>query len=189
MAEQDLCTLADMNPRAFWKSFTERQAQHNAIIRPAWKESLQTLYRAPAEAHAAQQTNSEATTVSPIQPQCPLSMPASHPAPPSPTSDPLNADITHEEVEAALKRLKQNKAAGIKAEFILDAASILLTPFGDDFQPDLGKGCPAPSWCIGLIHPIFKAGDKDDPGNYRGITVVFILSKLYAMVLEARATA
>ena len=40
-----------------------------------------------------------------------------------------------------------------------------------------------------VIHPIFKAGDKDDPGNYRGITVVVILSKLYAMVLEARATA
>ena len=50
------------------------------------------------------------------------------------------------------------------------------------------KGVP-PSWCIGLIHPIFKAGDRDDPGNYRGITVAVILSKLYAMVLEARATA
>ena len=32
---------------------------------------------------------------------------------------------------------------------------------------------------------IFKAEDEDDPGNYRGITVVGILSKLYAMVLEA----
>ncbi len=56
------------------------------------------------------------------------------------------------------------------------------------FNQILEKGVP-PSWCIGLIHPIFKAGDKDDPGNYRGITVVVILSKLYAMVLEARATA
>lgn len=118
-------------------------------------------------------------------------MPASHPSSPTPTSDPLNADITHEEVEAALKRLKRNKAAGvdgIKAEFILDAASILLTPLVMTFNQILEKGVP-PSWCIGLIHPIFKAGDKDDPGNYRGITVVVILSKLYAMVLEARATA
>ena len=39
-----------------------------------------------------------------------------------------------------------------------------------------------------LIHPIFKAGDPSDPGNYRGITVVVILAKLYAMVLEARAS-
>ena len=56
------------------------------------------------------------------------------------------------------------------------------------FNQILEKGV-APSWCIGLIHPIFKAGDKDDPGNYRGIMVVVILSKLYAVVLEARATA
>ena len=46
-----------------------------------------------------------------------------------------------------------------------------------------------PAWCTGLIHPIFKSGDPDDPGNYRGITVVVILAKLYAMVLEARASA
>ena len=51
------------------------------------------------------------------------------------------------------------------------------------FNQILQKGVP-PSWCIGLIHLIFKAGDKDDPGNYRGITMVVILSKLYAMVLE-----
>ena len=45
-----------------------------------------------------------------------------------------------------------------------------------------------PAWCTGLIHPIYKAGDPNDPGNYRGITVVVILAKLYAMVLEARAS-
>ena len=110
-------------------------------------------------------------------------MPASHPASPSPTSDPLNADITHEEVEAALKRLKRNKAAGvdgIKAEFILDAASVLLTPLVMTFNQILEKGVP-PSWCIGLIHPIFKAGDNKDPGNQRGITVIVILSKQSSM--------
>ena len=130
------------------------------------------------KAHAAQQINSEATMVNPIQPQCPLPMPASQSASPSPTSDSLNADITHEEVEAALKRLKRNKMAGvdgIKAEFILDAASILLTPLLMTFNQILEHGVP-PSWCIGLIHPIFKAGDKDDPDNYRDIGVVVILS-------------
>ena len=103
----------------------------------------------------------------------------------------MNADITCEEVEAALKRLKRNKAAGvdgIRAEFILDASAILLDPLAQTFNQVLNKGVP-PSWCVGLIHPIYKAGDQNDPGNYRGITVVVILSKLYAMVLETRATA
>ena len=101
----------------------------------------------------------------------------------------------HEEVEAALKRLKRNKAAGvdgIKAEFILDAADLLVTPLVLTFNQILDKGvCPSGggSWCIGLIHLTYKAGDRDDPGNYRGITVVVTLFKLYAMILEARATA
>ena len=118
-------------------------------------------------------------------------MPAPCHASPAPSSDQLNADNMHEEVEAALKRLKQNRAAavdGIKAEFILDAADLLIMPLVLTFNHILDRGVP-PSWCIGLIHPIYKAGDRDDPGNYRGITVVVILSQIYAMILEARATA
>ena len=75
----------------------------------------------------------------------------------------------------------------MRAEFILDATTILLTPLVLIFNQILNKGVT--SWCIGLVHPIFKAGGKEDPSNYRGITVVVILLKLYAMVLEARATA
>ena len=63
-----------------------------------------------------------------------------------------------------------------------------MNPLVRTFNQILDKGVP-PSWCIGLIHPIYKAGDRDDPGNHRGITVIGILAKLYAMVLEARATA
>ena len=42
---------------------------------------------------------------------------------------------------------------------------------------------------MGVIHPIFKSGDENDPGNYRGITVTAILAKLFAMVLESRMSA
>ena len=49
------------------------------------------------------------------------------------------------------------------------------------------RDAPA-SWCDGVIHPLFKAGDGNDPGNYGGIIAGVILAKLYAMFLEARAT-
>ena len=103
----------------------------------------------------------------------------------------LNADITREEVSAALKRLKRNRAAGvdgIKAEFILDASKMLLDLLVITFNQALEHGVPA-AWCVRVIHPIFKAGDRKDLGNYRSFTVVVILAKLYAMMLEARATA
>ena len=129
--------------------------------------------------------------MNPIQTQNPCPTPPPPDTPSEQHIDFLNADITCEEVYAALKRLKRNKAAGvdgIKAEFILDAADLLLTPLVMTFNQVLQRGVPA-SWCVGVVHPIFKAGDRDDPGNYRGIRVVVILAKLYAMVIESRATA
>ncbi len=88
------------------------------------------------------------------------------------------------------RRLKWNKAAGIdgiRAEHILDASEVLLDPLVQTFNQLLNKGVP-PSWCTGLLHPIFKAGDSEDAGNYRGITVVVIIAILFAMVLESRAS-
>ena len=130
------------------------------------------------------------STNTPVNPpQSPNPAPSAQDAPES-TFDFLNADIDQEEVEAALKRLKRNKAAGvdgIRAEFILDAVDLLLVPLVQTFNQLLNEGVPV-AWSTGLIHPIFKAGDPNDPGNYRGITVIVVLAKLYAMVLEARAS-
>ena len=129
--------------------------------------------------------------MNPIQPASPEPSPFASEATAQSPADLLNADITYQDVEAALKRLKRHKAAGvdgIKADFILKASAILMTPLVRTLNQILTQGVP-PCWCIGLIHPIYEAGDKDDPGNYRGITVVVILAKLYAMVLEARASA
>ena len=98
-----------------------------------------------------------------------------------PAIDFLNAEITHEDV-IALKRLKRNKAAGvdgIRAELNQDASEVLLDPLMQTFNQVLTSGVPS-AWCTGLIHPILNAGDPDAPGNYRGITVVVILAKLYA---------
>ena len=95
----------------------------------------------------------------------------------------MNAEIS------ALKHLKWTKAAGvdgIRAEFILDAVDMLLGPLVQTFNQVLNNGVP-PAWCTGLIKHISKAGDPNDPENYKGITVIVILAKL-AMVLEARAS-
>ena len=42
------------------------------------------------------------------------------------------------------------------------------------------------NWCQGLITPIFKCGDKNDPNNYRGICVSSCLGKLYCSILNQR---
>ena len=41
-------------------------------------------------------------------------------------------------------------------------------------------------WTRGIIFPIYKDGDKRDPLNYRGITVLSIVVKVYAQIINDR---
>ena len=68
---------------------------------------------------------------------------------------------------------------GIKAEYLIDAEDFLLEPLTVSFNQMLICGVPQ-SWCSGVIHPIFKSGDANDPSNYCGITVTSVLAKLFA---------
>ena len=39
-------------------------------------------------------------------------------------------------------------------------------------------------WCIGLIKPIHKRGVKSDPNNYRGITLLNVMGKIFSAVIR-----
>ena len=41
-------------------------------------------------------------------------------------------------------------------------------------------------WRKGLIVNLFKKGDREDPGNYRGITFLSVVGKLVCTVLKNR---
>ena len=43
-----------------------------------------------------------------------------------------------------------------------------------------------PQWREGLIVNLFKKGDKEDPGNYRGITLLSVAGKVFCKVLNNR---
>ena len=42
------------------------------------------------------------------------------------------------------------------------------------------------SWATGTIIPIFKSGEKNQPNNYRGITLLPILAKLFTSIIAER---
>ena len=50
------------------------------------------------------------------------------------------------------------------------------------------KGEYPENWGRGIIIPIFKGGNLDDPSNYRGITLINIISKIYSTILLNRLT-
>ena len=107
-----------------------------------WKASFEALYKAP------EAPSTSPVLASPVNSFQPAGSPTMH-ASPSDALEPacgfLNDDITHEEVKAALKRLKRNKAAGldgIKTEFIMDASEALLDPLVTTFNQVLNEGVP-----------------------------------------------
>ena len=103
------------------------------------------------------------------------------------TDDPIEFD----ELEGAISSLKREKSAGedlILNEFILNAPRhvklVMLMIFNNIL---LLEYFPS-SWAVGNIVPIFKSGDKNDTNNYRGITILSCMGKLFTKILNNRLT-
>ena len=104
--------------------------------------------------------------------------------------DGINNPITSEEVKRSLKSLKQHKACGtdqIINEFLQATQNKMLSIYVNLFNCVLFSGTIPEDWTVGIINPIFKRkGDKMKPENYRGITVLSCLGKLFTSVLNNR---
>ena len=50
----------------------------------------------------------------------------------------------------------------------------------------LHSGTVPSTWCDGLITPIYKSGNKQEPSNYHGICVSSCLGKLFCSILNQR---
>ena len=97
----------------------------------------------------------------------------------------LNQLFTVNEIKTQIKRLKSRKACGIDNiinEFLKNCPPDMLTIITRIFNIVLISSIVPYCWCIGMIQPIFKRkGSPDDPDNYRGITLLSCVAKLYCL--------
>ena len=56
------------------------------------------------------------------------------------------------------------------------------------FNEILKSGIYPTSWKVSHLTAIFKAGDVEDPNNYRGVAVADCLSKLFCKIFDTRIT-
>ena len=95
--------------------------------------------------------------------------------------------ITHEELKQAAHILKPGKATGID-RISNEMISCLLTNYPDIIIKLLNYIMQTndiiPEWVLGVIVPIHKKGPKNNPSNYRGITLMSCLGKLFLTVLK-----
>ena len=101
----------------------------------------------------------------------------------------LNRDISEEEVNAALHKLKTGKASGIdgiSAEMLRNGTSEVNNFLFKLFSTIFNKGIYPQVWAKAIIIPIHKKGDPENVDNYRGVSSISILSKCYTSILNAR---
>ena len=103
----------------------------------------------------------------------------------------LDAPMTMEELEKGIKDLKSEKASGVDLilnEFIVNASysikCLILLIFNNILLLEYFPDC----WAKGDIIPIFKKGDINSANNYRGITLLSCLGKLFTRMMNTRLT-
>ena len=89
--------------------------------------------------------------------------------------------ISCESVTKKIKELKPNKAVGldkVSSRMLKDAADIVAPSLTSLFNISINNGCFLSTWKLAKISPLFKKGSKQDPSNYRPISVLPTISKL-----------
>lgn len=103
----------------------------------------------------------------------------------------LDREISLSEVKEAIHKLKSGKAFGIdniSAEF-LKAAETYISPFLVKlFNEIFNSGVFPDAWSKSIIIPLFKKGDANNPENYRGISLLSVISKVFTYILNKRLT-
>ena len=101
----------------------------------------------------------------------------------------LNSNNTTCEIIHALKKLKKGKSPGIDGislEFIKSDMITFLPLLESSFNNILNTGDYADKWVQGTITPIHESGRKSCAENYRRISVMPALGKLFKSILETR---
>jgi hypothetical protein len=101
----------------------------------------------------------------------------------------MNQSLTLHEIRIAIKDLKNNKASGIDEiiyEYLKSTVSQMMPLYVKLFNVVLDSGIiPINAWTICVIRPMYKKkGSPADPDNYRAITIVSNLGKLFTSILN-----
>ena len=105
-------------------------------------------------------------------------------------TDNLNRPRSIDEINNAINTLKIDKAFGIDEVnnvYIKYSAPVIAPILCKLFNKVLNEGVVPSDWTIGLIKPLYKGkGDRTKCDNYRGITLLSCIGKLFTSILNCR---
>ena len=104
----------------------------------------------------------------------------------------LNEPFKDQDILKAIKQLKNNKAAGhdqILNDFFKNSPPTFIPIYTRLFNLLLVSGQVPDDWCLSGIMSIYKSkGSANDPNNYRGISLLSCLGKLFTSCINNRLT-
>ena len=101
----------------------------------------------------------------------------------------LNCNFTLEEIICFVKKLPNRKACGIEGicnEILKAGINILAPHLQMLFNKILETGEYPTEWCKAILVPVHKSGSRSDESNYRGISIVPCISKVFTGILNDR---
>ena len=101
----------------------------------------------------------------------------------------LDGEIETGEISRCLCSLKNNKTGGsdgLVGELLKYGGSGMVDLLHKLFSVVWHEELVPPQWRQGLIVNLFKKGDKEDPGNYRGITLLSVVGKVFCKIINNR---
>ena len=99
----------------------------------------------------------------------------------------VTCNITLKEMECALKNLNDSKSPGpdnFHPKFLKLCSNSLSYPFKLLFDKSLNEGCIPSEWKVAEVRPIFKKGDKSNPGNYRPVSLTSVICKMFEKFIK-----
>ena len=108
----------------------------------------------------------------------------------TPDLEELNRQFTKSDIEKLIKKLKNGKSSGcdnILNEFLKNSPETVIETITNLFNLVLKTGVVPSNWCVGVIIPLFKnKGSINNVDNYRGITLLSVIGKLFTSALNER---
>ena len=174
---EKLKTLKHAKPREYWKLINSTDEKNKSMA------PLQDLYNYfkninRSNEEESENTHSENDTINEQHSQN--------------INNYVNQPFTDNEIIKAVKNLKNNKSSGtdsILNEHIKATINIMASVYTKLFNIIFDSGLVPESWTLGDIIPIYKnKGSITDPVNYRPITLLSCLGKLFTSILNTRIT-
>jgi len=108
------------------------------------------------------------------------------------TDSSLIALVSTDEVDTALKRIARRKAPGpdgLPIDFFKDGGPRMLSALCFLMNSVLDLETWPSNWSRGSVFPLHKGkGSLSDPSNYRGISLVSVVSKIFEVILNRRVS-